>query len=602
MDHDSTTTATTTTPEAKKSNRSWRFWTILLSLCLVAFISSVDATIVTTALPTIIREIGGVESQYVWIANSFVFASTAPQPLFAQISNIFGRRNPMLVAVSLFMLGSGVAAGARDVPMLIAGRTVQGLGTGGIYVLLDILICDLVPLRERGKYLSIVLSTAAIGVTVGPLIGGALAEANWRWIFYLNLPVAGVALVSIFLFLNVQYTRSPSWARALSRVDLLGNAIFIPSIVALLLGLVQGGVQHPWDSYKIVVPLVLGLLGWAAFHIHQASPLCKEASMPPRIFANRTSAACFLLTFLALMLQQAVAYFLPVYFQGVLGASPLRAGVYFLPFTIAIIPSSIIGGLVMSKTGVYRPLHAASFALTAIGLGLFSLLDDASAKAAWACFQIIAAAGSGVAVSTLLPAILAALPESDVAVATGAFSFVRSFAFVWGVTLPSIIFNGQFNRHAGWIGDAGVRATLDDGAAYEYVSGGYVRGLAGDSKQEVVRVYVEVLRTVWRVGIAFACLGFLCVFVEKHVPLRKELDTEFGLDQGGQKGQNSDDDLGKLEHGEALDQSRVVGVDQGEKESEGSTANRGEDHDDDHAGQDSVQNPTSRDEETTKTV
>ncbi len=133
---------------------SARFWCLFAALCLISFISSIDATIITTAQPTITREIGG-EEHYVWIANSFVFASTAPQPLFAQISNIFGRRNPMLVALALFALGSAIAAGARNPAMLIGGRTVQGLGTEGIYVLLDVICRDLVPLRERGKYLGI---------------------------------------------------------------------------------------------------------------------------------------------------------------------------------------------------------------------------------------------------------------------------------------------------------------------------------------------------------------------------------------------------------------------------------------------------------------
>ena len=245
---------------SSSTTHSLRFWCLFAALCLLSFISSIDAAIITAALPTVTRVIGG-EKQYVWIANSFVFASTAPQPLFAQISNIFGRRNPMLFAVSLFALGSGIAGGAKNPAMLIAGRTVQGLGTGGIYVLLDVVCCDLVPLRERGKYLGIMLSTAAIGTTIGPIIGGALAQVEWRWIFYLNLPVSGLSLLAVVVFFNVRYTRNPTWLKALGRVDLLGNAIFIPSIIAILLGLVLGGVQFPWGSYHVILPLILGFLG-----------------------------------------------------------------------------------------------------------------------------------------------------------------------------------------------------------------------------------------------------------------------------------------------------------------------------------------------------
>lgn len=145
---------------------SWRVWCIFIVLCLLSLISAIDATIITTSLPTITRAIGGDE-QYVWIASSFMFASTIPQPLFGQISNVFGRRNPMVFAILLFALGSGIAGGSTSVAMLIAARTAQGLGTGGLYVLSDIIICDIIPPRHRGPYLSAVLSTAAIGSTIG---------------------------------------------------------------------------------------------------------------------------------------------------------------------------------------------------------------------------------------------------------------------------------------------------------------------------------------------------------------------------------------------------------------------------------------------------
>ena len=514
--------------EGPSTTHSPRFWCLFAALCLISFISSIDATIVTTALSTITREIGGAE-QYVWIANCFVFASTVPQPLFAQISNIFGRRNPMLFAVSLFALGSGIAAGAKDTSMLIGGRTVQGLGTGGIYVLLDVICCDLVPLRERGKYLGIMLSTAAVGTTVGPIMGGALADVQWRWVFYLNLPVSGLALLAIVLFFNVRYTRSPTWRHALARVDFLGNAIFIPSIIAILLGLVLGGVKFAWGSYHVIVPLILGFLGWATFHIHQASPICKEPSMPPRLFKNRTSATGFGLIFISSMLLQTVAYFMPVYFQGVRGRTPLGAGVDFLPYTAAIVPFGIIAGILLSKTGRYRPLHFAGFALNAIGAGLLSILDANSSKAAWASFQIVTAAGTGIILTVMLPSILAALPESDVATATGTYSFVRSFGYVWGVTIPSIVFNGQVNRYLDRISDPAVLAALADGGAYGYASGGSIPKLPVRTRNEVIGVYVNALQTVWQVAVAFSCLGFFCVCIEKHVELRKELNTEFGL-------------------------------------------------------------------------
>ncbi|CAG8950226.1 hypothetical protein HYFRA_00008464 [Hymenoscyphus fraxineus] len=513
-------------PEAFR--HTWRVWCIFSVLWLLSFISAVDATIVTTSLPTIVRDIGGAE-EYIWIANSFMFASTIPQPLFGQISNIFGRRNPMLVAIALLALGSGVASGSNSVTMLIAGRTIQGLGTGGLYVLSDVIICDIVPPRHRAPYLSAVLSAAVIGTTLGPIIGGALAEVEWRWIFRLNLPVSGISFIGIILLLNVKYKRSPTWKHTLTRVDFMGTGIFVPSMISIFFGVIMGGTHYSWGSYHIVVPLVLGVLGWILFHLHQASKFCKEPSTPSRLFKHRNSAAGFIIIFLGAVILQAISYFLPVYFQAVKGTSPLLSGVYFLPFALAIIPFAGFAGVFISKTGLYMPLHWAGFAMMAVGSGLLSLLDESSSQAAWVCYQIIASGGVGIVLTATLPSTLGALSEDDVAVATGTFSFIRSFGLVWGVTIASIVFNGQVASQLGGISDVHLRELLADGTAYSYASGGFISALSAGSKVEVINLYVEALRVVWLVLAGISCLGFICVFIEKHVELRKEHSTEFGL-------------------------------------------------------------------------
>ncbi|KAI1212610.1 major facilitator superfamily domain-containing protein [Annulohypoxylon truncatum] len=513
--------------ESESFKPSWRIWTIFLVLCMLSLMASIDSTIITTSLPTVTREVGGA-GQYVWIANSYLFACTVPQPLYGQIANIFGRRNPLFVAIALFTLGSGIAGGSHNVVTLIAGRTIQGLGSGGLYVLSDIIICDLVPSRYRGPYISAVLSTAAIGATIGPIIGGALAQANWRWIFWINLPVMGVGLLAIALALNVQYKRSPTWLHAISRVDFLGNAIFIPSMTAIFFGLIMGGQDgYPWGSWRIILPLVLGVLGWVAFHVHQSSRICREPSMPTRLFKHRTSAAGFLMIFLAAVIMQATGYFLPVYFQAVKGVTPLMSGVSFLPFALAIIPFGGLAGAFLSKTGLYKPLHWAGFALSAVGTGLFSTLREDSSRGAWIGFQIIAAGGIGLVFTATLPSTLAALPESDVAVATGTYSFVRSLGLVWGATMAAIAFNGQVDAHLNLVADAGIRRLLVDGGAY--TSAGKFTALPDPARGQVIRVYELALRATWLVFVGVACLGFLVAFVEKHVVLRKDHSTEFGL-------------------------------------------------------------------------
>ncbi|PQE04871.1 major Facilitator Superfamily protein [Rutstroemia sp. NJR-2017a BBW] len=478
-------------PPSASPAHTFRFWGIFVALCLLSFISALDVAIITTALPTITAEIGGAK-EYTWIANSFVLASSVFQPLLGQLANLFGRRKPLIVSTMLFALGSGVGGGATNPSMLIAGRTIQGVGAGGIYVLLDIVCCDLVSLKERGKYLGLMFSWSGVAAALGPVVGGALAQADWRWIFYLNIPICGAALAAILLFMRVKdggSTVNNGQKSKFLQLDYLGNLIFIPSIISVLLGLVMGGIEYPWSSWHVILPLVLGIIGWIAFHIQQH--FSSNPSVPTRLFSNRTSAAAFVLTFLSSVLVQAISYFLP-------------SGINFLPFAIGTLVFATMSGILLSKFGAYRPLHATAFALSAVGFGLFTLLDGSTSKVAWAFFQLIASAGSGMILSILLPAIMAGLPESDVASASAAYSFVRTFGYIWGVTIASIIFNSEFNKH--------------------------LSSISSPTLQKELEVYVKSLRTIWWVGLAFSIVGFFVVGAERGLELRKELETEYGID------------------------------------------------------------------------
>lgn len=236
-------------------------------LCLLFLIFVVDVTIVIIFLLTIIWEIEGVE-QYVWIVNSFVFAFIAFQSLYDQIFNIFDRRNFMLFAISLFALGSGLAESSKNPKMLINDRVIQGLRTGELYVLFDIVICDLIFPRHRGPYLSAVLLTIAIEIVIGSVIEGALAQIQWRWIFWLNLFISNIGLVAILLLLNVKYKRSPIWRHVLTRIDFLENAIFVFFVIFIFLNFIMSEIRFSWKSWHIIVSLIIEILKWVLFHIY----------------------------------------------------------------------------------------------------------------------------------------------------------------------------------------------------------------------------------------------------------------------------------------------------------------------------------------------
>ncbi|EHL02730.1 putative Uncharacterized MFS-type transporter C16A3.17c [Glarea lozoyensis 74030] len=218
-----------------------------------------------------------------------------------------------------------------------------------------------------------------------------------------------------------------------------------------------------------------------------------------------------------------------LYFQAVKGVSPLDSGVYYLPFALAIIPFGGMGAAFISKTGQYIPLHGIGFALSAIGTGLFSILDEDSSPGAWIGFQIIASGGSGLVFTSTLISTLAPLPEEDVAIATGTYSFIRSFGFVWGLTIASVAFNSQIDRYLGIVDDEVVRSLMANGRAYAFATRGTFDALTAITRSQVTEVYVKALRMIWIIVAAFSCFGFFCIFAEKHVKLRKEKGNEFGL-------------------------------------------------------------------------
>jgi len=449
------------------------------------------------------------------------------------MADIYGRRWPMITSAAMFTIGSGVAGGSKNIETLIAGRLLQGIGSGGILVLTEIIICDLLPLRERGKYLGMIISLVGVGAALGPLFGGLIVQySSWPWVFYLNVPIGGVACIMLFAFLRVKSDKTPDYMQRLRRFDWIGNALFVLSMVSILIALSWAGTQYAWSSYHVVVPLVLGFVGSAVFVFYEASSFCVNPTMPLHIFANRTSGTAFAVTFLHTLSSVSVMYFLPVYFQAVLNATPSRSGVQLLPTILFMIPGAIAGGTLLSKFGRYRPLQHGGLALMIIGFGLLTLLDADSNTGQWVGYQLLGALGTGLALPVLLPAVQAPLTEEDTALCTATWSFMRTYGFIWGATIATAVFNNRFDVLAPRITDTAIGSQLTNGRAYEYATKIFINSIADPvTVTEVRSVYVDALNVVWYVSLAFAGLGFLLVFLEKEVPLRKELDTKFSMEE-----------------------------------------------------------------------
>ncbi|KAK3296400.1 major facilitator superfamily domain-containing protein [Chaetomium fimeti] len=529
------------TPENKSGPQQvrygWRFWAILVALSFTSILAGLEIGCIATAMPTMVKELGSgghSETIYVWVANAYFLTMTAFQPLYGQASNIFGRRTMTLLSVILFAIGSAVSGAATSMAMLVVGRAIMGAGGGGILVMIEIIICDLCPLRDRPKYLGMVMSIFGVAMCVGPLIGGGLAEhASWRWIFYLNLPVSAVSLVPLLLFLRVRYNRD-SIGRMLMKVDWGGNALFAASVTAVLLALSWAGTEYPWSSWRTLVPLILGILGLGVFLGIESTTLIAQPTMPLRLFAHRTSLGAFGLTFIASILTYWMAYWLPIYFQAVKESTPTQSGIDTLPVSMIMIPFSILAGGGVTAAGRFRPFQFIGISLFTVSMGLFSMLDIDSSKGYWVGFQVVAAAGSGMLLTCTLPAVQAPLPDSDVAIATATWGFLRSFGGVWGIAIPTAIFNSHVNSllDGGRVGDATVADSLRNGGAYGLASIGFIQSLPQDIKHQVKTVYVDSLRLIWQVAIGFGLLGFLVALVIKEVKMREDLKTDFGLIEG----------------------------------------------------------------------
>ncbi|KAI8716446.1 hypothetical protein NCS52_00938500 [Fusarium sp. LHS14.1] len=510
-----------------------RFWLVFIAIALTTFLAALDTSIISTALPTITSDLGS-NSLYVWIVDSYLLASTATIPIFAQAANIYGRRSLTLIAVSLFTLGSGLCGGAHNTAMMIGGRSVQGIGGGGILTMSEIVVCDMVSVRERGMYAGIIGGVWAIASVIAPIMGGAFAQnVSWRWIFYINLPISGVVLVALIVFLKLARPPAGTFKEQMSRIDWGGSVLLIASVTAVVLALSWGGSQYPWSSWRTLVPLILGLVGQLAFFAYQGAPWLKEPTMPLRLFGNRTSSTLFVISFVHSMLLFWVCYFLPVYFQAVKEASPARSAVMLFPIATTSAPGGVIAGIAITKTGKYRIWHFVGFALMSISCGLFTLLDDKSSIGRWVGFQLLFGFGTGFVFTSCLPPILASLPDSDVATATGAWTFLRNFGSIWGIAIPAAAFNTRVNSSLDKVSDGSVRAMLVNGGAYEHATKTFVQAFNNTPrlKAEIVQVYMDGLKLVWQVSIAFSVLGFVLAFLVKSLTLRDELNTEYGLEE-----------------------------------------------------------------------
>ncbi|KAI4127673.1 MAG: hypothetical protein LQ341_006768, partial [Variospora aurantia] len=437
-----------TVSDAKPPRSNIRIAAILLALSLSLFIAALDMTIVATAIPTISADLKSA-SGYLWIGGAYLLANAAGAPLWAKLSDIWGRKPILLAAVTIFAASSVVCALASSIMMLIVGRALQGTAGGGLLQLVNIVISDIFSMRQRSLYLGLCEFVWALAGGIGPILGGVLTQlASWRWIFWVNLPCSALAFVLILLFLDVHNPKT-TIRDGIKAVDWFGSISIIGLVVMLLLGLNFGGTTFPWGSPKVVCLIVFGCL-MSVFFVVSERRLARYPLMPLGLLRERSNVMSLLVNFVHGFNEKvfiAGEYYMPLYFQSVGSASPIRSGVLTLPFILSETFMGITVGVLIHKTGRYLELMWVGTFLMTIGFGLFIHFDAASSLAQIIGFQVVAGLGSGLLFEPPLIAIQAHVSQADTATATATFGFTLNLATSISVVLGGVIFqNGMRNR------------------------------------------------------------------------------------------------------------------------------------------------------------
>ncbi|CAO1626360.1 unnamed protein product [Jaminaea pallidilutea] len=515
-----------TLPTSTTRKRDRKFWLAFGAVFVSAFLSAVDLTIISPILPSIAQDLGPSKISAAWITSAFLATSAACQPFFGGLADALGRKQAHFAALIIFTVGSVVASAAQTMLQIVAGRAVQGVGGGGIVVVGEVIVSDLTTLAERGYFLGLLSIAFAVAALAAPIAGGWLAMSySWRAAFYLNFPIGTIAM--LMLLQSDLPKPKLSLLEKLQRLDIVGTLLLLASMIALLLGLTNGGISAPWSDTSIIVPLAGGCVLLVAFVVFEtlATPLARYPVLPLKLFRHRTSAIAFVLTFLHGVVLYGAIQALVLYFEN-RGASPLQAAIYILPANAPSTPAAFVAGIIMAATGKYKYQIIASEALMTLGLVLFVTLDTNSTTFKWTMFQMIASFGLGALYSLTLPPIQAALSVSELAQATATFAFCRSFGAVWGVSALLIAFQLQAGR--GLVSVPGASAIgLDGSSAIDFVP--VVNHLPLEMRDDVRRVFQVAIRVGFMVLVPFAALGLLLAGFVKHVPLPDFNGSQFCL-------------------------------------------------------------------------
>ncbi len=509
---------------------------VFVGLMLGMLLAALDQTIVSTALPTIVGELGDLD-KIPWVVTSYLLASTVSTPLWGKISDLFGRKHLFQAAIVVFMAGSMLIGLSQNMIMLIAFRALQGLGAGGLMALAQAIIADIVVPRERGRYQGYIGSVFAFSSVVGPVLGGFFVDnLSWRWAFYINIPVGLIALVVTSSVLRLPLKRVDH------KIDFLGAGLLVGTVSPLLLAAEWGGREYAWGSSMVLGLVAASAIGLGLFILQERR--ASEPILPLRLFANqRVSLACGALFVVGLAMFGGII-FLPQYIQIVAGATPTTSGLYMLPLMAGLMITSVSSGRVIARTGRYKRFPVVGMVLVAIGMYMLSFLDVGTSRFYQSISMFVLGAGIGMVMQILVLVVQNSVEFRDLGVATAMATFARSMGGAIGVALFGAIMSDRRKYYIPRLLEAaGIQAPGAEGSgSLSRLLGSpkEIRALPSPIRDAVLEGFARSLHVVFLSAVPAALLGLLIVLFIKETELRSGARSTNTDGASGEYGANNE--------------------------------------------------------------